>query len=143
MNASQQKYFNSKGRGYNDLAALGNNVRMVISGALSTCGVGGGTSASGPIVAGLLALVNAARLDAGKPTLGLANPLLYSIAANTPAAFNSIGSDSGNNNNQCISEPDYTCCTHGLREASNWDPLTGLGSINFAEFLKAALATKS
>jgi tripeptidyl-peptidase I len=37
----------------------------------------GGTSAASPIVASLIALLNDARLQAGQPTLGFLNPLLY------------------------------------------------------------------
>ena len=45
----------------------------------------GGTSAASPVVAAIFALINDARFRAGKPALGFANPLLYSIAANTSA----------------------------------------------------------
>ena len=131
VNASQKQLFNSAGRGYNDVAAVGNNVRMVIDGRLTVTGVGGGTSASGPIVAGLIALLNAERLDAGKAPLGLANPLLYQASAAKVGTFNAIGTTGGSNSNQCDSEPSYTCCDRGLLEASGWDPLSGLGSINF------------
>ena len=112
---------------------------MVIGGRLSPCGVGGGTSASGPIIGGLLALANAARIDAGRPPLGLVNALLY---AAPPSAFNAVGSDRGTNSNQCASEPGYECCAHGLREAAGWDPLTGLGSIDFGQLLKAVRLAK-
>lgn len=37
----------------------------------------GGTSASGPIAAGLVALLNDARLNQGLPSLGHLNPRLY------------------------------------------------------------------
>ena len=77
--------------------------------------------------------------DAGQPPLGLANPLLYQIAAKAPAAFHAVGSDGGANSNQCASEPGYECCPNGLREAAGWDPLSGLGSIDLAELLKHAV----
>jgi tripeptidyl-peptidase-1 len=32
------------------------------------------------------------------------------------------------------------CCDYGFTAVSGWDPLTGLGSINFPNFLKAALS---
>jgi hypothetical protein len=38
------KYFNSKGRGYNDVAALGSNILIVMGGGIGSTG---GTSASG------------------------------------------------------------------------------------------------
>lgn len=39
----------------------------------------GGTSAAAPVVAGIIALLNDARLRAGKPTMGFINPFLYSL----------------------------------------------------------------
>jgi tripeptidyl-peptidase-1 len=120
---------------------FGNNVRMVIGGRLTVTGVGGGTSASGPIVAGLVALLNADRLDAGKPSLGLANPLFYQVAAANAGAFKPIGAGTGggSNSNQCDSEPTYACCDRGLLEASGWDPLSGLGSMNYAALARRSL----
>ncbi|CAL1143274.1 unnamed protein product, partial [Cladocopium goreaui] len=44
----------------------------------------GGTSASSPIVAGLVALINGERLDAALPPLGFLNPLLYSTYQRWP-----------------------------------------------------------
>ena len=43
--------------------------------------IGDGTSSSTPVWAGMLSLVNTARLSAGKPPLGFVNPLLYKMAA--------------------------------------------------------------
>ena len=55
----------------------------------------GGTSASTPTFAALVALLNDARLKAGLPTLGFMNPLIYLIGAQVPSAFNDI--TKGNN----------------------------------------------
>jgi len=49
------EYFNQTGRGYPDLAAIGQNVPVVFARALQMTG---GTSASTPIVAGLVSLIN-------------------------------------------------------------------------------------
>ena len=38
----------------------------------------------------MLTLVNDKRLEAGQPTLGFVNPLMYQMAAAKPAAFNDI-----------------------------------------------------
>jgi subtilase family serine protease len=38
-----------------------------------------GTSASGPIMAGVVSLLNEARLNAGKTPLGLLNPMFYKV----------------------------------------------------------------
>ena len=37
----------------------------------------GGTSAATPVLAGMVSLINDARLEAGQPTLGFLNPFLY------------------------------------------------------------------
>lgn len=57
----------------NDAAAFGNNIVVVDGGAVAASG---GTSASGPIFAGVVGLLNDARLAAGKPPVGFLNPLL-------------------------------------------------------------------
>jgi len=46
-----------------------------------------GTSASSPFVAGLFALINSARLQAQKSSLGWINPTLYSL---DPSIFNDV-----------------------------------------------------
>lgn len=50
---------------------------MIIGGEL---GPNGGTSASAPVVASIVALLNDARLSQGKPALGFLNPLIYQYA---------------------------------------------------------------
>lgn len=50
---------------------------MIIGGEL---GPAGGTSAAAPVVASIVALLNDARLCAGKPALGFLNPLIYQYA---------------------------------------------------------------
>ena len=55
----------------------------------------GGTSAASPTFAGIVALLNDARIEKGLPTLGFLNPLLYAIGAAFPKGFNDI--TSGNN----------------------------------------------
>ena len=94
----------------------------------------GGTSASSPTFAGIVALLNDARIAAGKPPLGFLNPLIYSKGT---AAFNDItvGSNPG-------------CGTQGFSCAVGWDAgkfddthsptlfilfslVTGLGTPNF------------
>jgi kumamolisin len=67
-------------RGVPDVAADANpatGVAIVLNGQIQ---VFGGTSVATPIWAGLMGLVNQARLAAGKSTLGLLNPRLYKPA---------------------------------------------------------------
>ena len=85
--------YNTKGRGYPDVALLGHNY-PVFEG-----GVGyleDGTSASTPVFAAMLSLINARRLAAGKSSVGFANPALYSLYASNPELFNDITEGSNN-----------------------------------------------
>ncbi|KAH9890789.1 peptidase S8/S53 domain-containing protein [Xylariomycetidae sp. FL2044] len=108
-------------RGFPDVAAIGLNVATVFNG--STYGVGG-TSASAPIFAGIVTLLNEARLAAGKGPVGFLNPTLYK----NPGAFNDI--TIGNNPG---------CGTGGFNATPGWDPVTGLGTPDFEKLLPVFL----
>jgi len=110
-------FFNTSGRAYPDLSSLGVNVQIVVKGSVTAVD---GTSCSSPIVAGLVSMLNEIRLNAGKPTLGFFNPLLYHWAQNNSNAFHDV--TSGRNAEGCCP---------GFPAASGWDPVTGLGSPNF------------
>ncbi|XP_066292302.1 tripeptidyl-peptidase 1-like [Branchiostoma lanceolatum] len=68
-------YYNRVGRGYPDIAAVSNHY-WVVNNIVPVPGVLG-TSASCPVVAGILAHLNDHRLAAGLPPLGFVNPFLY------------------------------------------------------------------
>ncbi|KAL9115804.1 MAG: hypothetical protein Q9227_000172 [Pyrenula ochraceoflavens] len=114
--------YNSSGRGFPDLSAIGLNVATVFNG--RTLGVGG-TSASAPIVAGIVTLLNEARIAAGKGPIGFLNPTLYQ----NPDAFNDI--TIGNNPG---------CGTGGFNATPGWDPVTGLGTPNYEKLKDIFLA---
>ena len=120
-------YFNRSGRGIPDVAAQGSNFAIFDKGYLTTVS---GTSASGPVIAGIVALLNAARRTQGKPPLGFLNPWLY----NNSAAFTDVttGYGSGCVRNQQINRSARWYATAG------WDPVTGLGTPDFAKLLEAA-----
>lgn len=109
-------------RGFPDVAAIGLKVATVFNG--STYGVGG-TSASAPIFAGIVTLLNEARIAAGKGPVGFLNPTFYS----NPDAFNDI--TIGNNPG---------CGTNGFNATPGWDPVTGLGTPNFQKLRDVFLA---
>ncbi|KAF2155404.1 subtilisin-like protein [Myriangium duriaei CBS 260.36] len=115
--------YNTSGcaRGFPDVSAAGLNLTTVYLG--KTYGVGG-TSASAPIVASLVTLLNEERLQAGKGPLGFLNPIFYAH----PEAFNDIteGSNPG-------------CGTQGFPAAPGWDPVTGLGTPNWEKLRAIAL----
>ena len=83
-----------------------------------------GTSASSPTFAGVIALINDARVAAGKSPMGFLNPFIYA----NPQAFNDI--TSGNNPG---------CGTPGFYASEGWDPITGNGTPNFQNLLAAAM----
>eukprot|EP00697_Spironema_sp_BW2_P015446 gnl/Spiro4/6300_TR3237_c0_g1_i1.p1 gnl/Spiro4/6300_TR3237_c0_g1~~gnl/Spiro4/6300_TR3237_c0_g1_i1.p1 ORF type:complete len:578 (+),score=194.89 gnl/Spiro4/6300_TR3237_c0_g1_i1:139-1872(+) len=124
--------FNSQGRGYPDVAVMGHNY-VIIDGGQKL--IGSGTSASSPVFAAMVSLVNAARFQAGKKPLGFLNPVLYQL---TSDAF--IDITSGRNNCAAGHPGTQTCCPDGFTAISGWDPVTGLGAINFPSFLRQLLA---
>ena len=92
-------------------------------------------------MAAMIALVNNARSLAGKPPLGFVTPLIYSLAKSNPEVFNNVV---GGTNNCCAGSDDKVCCKHGFEaSAHGWDPLTGLGSIDYNAFLDAAMKVGS
>jgi len=123
--------YNGKGRGYPDVSAMGHNFAICVGGQFYT---GSGTSASTPLFAGVITLINAARLNAGKAPLGFLNPALYSLPA---TAFHDI--TSGENNCCAGSAGSQTCCTYGFTASEGWDPMTGLGSPNYPNLVAALL----
>ena len=83
-------------------------------------------------MAGMVALVNSARLAAGKPPLGWINSALYQL-------YEAFAIDIIDGANNCAAGA-LICCGHGFGALPGWDPVTGLGSVNFAAFKAAFLA---
>ena len=83
----------------------------------------------------MVALVNAARRASGNSTLGWLNPALYSLY---PSFVNDITSG----DNRCVAAG-APCCGEGFYAAPGWDPVTGLGSINFDKFLSTMMGAGS
>ncbi|KAF8530031.1 subtilisin-like protein [Hysterangium stoloniferum] len=113
--------FNTSGRGFPDISAQGQSVEIVSGG---TAELVDGTSCSSPIFASVISLLNDRLIAAGKSPLGFLNPFLYS--ATGAAALNDI--TTGNNPG---------CNTNGFPAKTGWDPVTGLGTPNFAKLLTA------
>jgi len=131
-NLPPSNLWNATGRAYPDIAMIGDKVPTVMYGSLTNFG---GTSASAPITAGVLTLLNAALLARGKSPVGPVTPLLYSIAANnqTLNPFNDITIG----HNRC---GEMACCPDGFECSKGWDAVTGLGSMNFAVIRDIMLA---
>lgn len=124
-------FFNASGRGYPDVAAYSTNFLLIQGGKPVTLS---GTSASTPLFASIVALLNDVRFLSGQPPLGFLNPWLYQAAAAHPEAFNDI--TVGVNNCRVRSQQ---CCAQGMSAAAGWDPVTGLGSPNFPVLANLAL----
>lgn len=122
-------YFNTSGRAYPDMAALSDNYWVVIN-RVPVPWVSG-TSASTPVVGGVLSLINDQRLLKGRPALGFLNPRLYKLKGQ--ALFD-------------VTEGCHLSCLDevvqgkGFCAAPSWDPVTGWGTPNYPALLAALLA---
>jgi hypothetical protein len=83
-----------------------------------------GTSASCPAIAGFISNINAARIAAGKGSLGFLNPAIYAYGS-------SFTNDITSGSIFCVA--DGTCCPQGFYAAPGWDPTTGFGSVNYGK----------
>jgi len=114
--------FNARGRGVPDVAAHAANYVTVVNGKRMTVF---GTSASTPVFASIIALVNDARLRAGKSTVGFINPVLYA----NPHMMNDV-----------IEGGSYGCGKEAFRARNGWDPVTGLGTPDFEKLVDLYLS---
>ena len=116
-------YFNPNGRGYPDISAVCHHFCIVRSMHFET---GSGTSASTPTVAGIISLLNDARLQNNKSTLGFLNPFLYQTSA-------TMYDVTAGHNEGCLPGD------IGFYATTGWDPVTGCGTPNFPAMVKAAV----
>lgn len=131
--------FNPFGRGFPDVSAQGVHFPVIDKGTLLTLY---GTSCSTPVFAGVIALLNDARLRAGKPLMGFLNPWLYGAGCtglNDITAGNSVGCDGDNMLNQTIVGSGIVP-NASWEAVSGWDPVTGLGTPAFDRMLNLALS---
>jgi len=103
----------------------------------------GGTSAAAPVIAGIIGLINDARLHAGKAALGFFNPALYSSGYKSFTDITggrSIGCDGSDTQTGAgvagagIIPYAYWNATQG------WDAATGWGVPKFSKLLDYALS---
>jgi len=121
-------YFNHTGRGYPDVAAVGHNGYILDGG---NAGLIGGTSQSSPTFAAVAALLaDAYKTKTGK-SFGFMNPLLYAAWKADPSTFIDITVG----DNICTEDGCSPTCV-GYVCTKGWDPVTGLGSPNYASLLK-------
>ncbi|KAJ5640090.1 Peptidase S8/S53 subtilisin/kexin/sedolisin [Penicillium longicatenatum] len=129
--------FNPKGRAFPDVAAQGQNYAIYEKGHLSAVD---GTSCAAPAFAGVIALINDALIQAGKPTMGFLNPWLYSTgreALNDITTGGSTGCD-GHSRFGGAANGGPVVPYASWNATEGWDPVTGLGTPNFTKMLAAA-----
>jgi hypothetical protein len=130
--------YNPAGRGYPDVSLVGADYPVVINGDIYRIF---GTSASTPVFAAFVSLLNALRLgrNASSGGVGWLNPTLYAVGNNV--TFNGtdtlIFNDVTSGDNKCCAHNNpalATCCASGFTAVSGWDPVTGWGSVDFPKF---------
>ncbi|KAF2217659.1 hypothetical protein CERZMDRAFT_108334 [Cercospora zeae-maydis SCOH1-5] len=117
------RYNNSQqARGYPDLSANGAHYALALHGNWTEIY---GTSCATPTMASILTLINEARYNAGKTSIGFINPVIYG----NPQIFNDV--TEGHNPG---------CNTSGFAAVPGWDPLTGMGTPVFPKMLEVFMA---
>ena len=139
------KGYNPTGRGYPDVSFVGARYSTFVGGDEAFMF---GTSASAPVFAAMISLVNALRAKKGKGPIGFVNPTLYNIGIfnqtfwnqlNLTGSATQIYTDITVGNNKCCARASnpltpVVCCPTGFVTAPGWDPVTGWGSMPFTKF---------
>jgi len=138
------------GRGVPDLSIMGNNFLTRIGGQWYRVT---GTSASAPVFAGMVTLINGQRVSQGNGTFGWLNPTIYNAAAKSNTKYFSLFNDivEGSNDNYLYVDrwnggSIKKCPGLGWVAAPGWDAATGLGTPKFQYFksyIVNATATRS
>ncbi|KAH9176752.1 subtilisin-like protein [Lactarius sanguifluus] len=110
--------YNPGGRGVPDIALQGMNFGIIFKTKFKSLD---GTSCATPTAAGIISLLNDYRISNGRPPLGFLNPFLYGIGLE---GLNDITSGSNPG-----------CKTKGFSAVPGWDPITGLGSLDFEKLV--------
>ncbi|KAI4719111.1 subtilisin-like protein [Aureobasidium sp. EXF-10727] len=119
--------YNSSGRAFPDVSAQYFNYQIVHNRMEKSVE---GTSASTPVLAGIVGQVNSALIGASKSPLGFMNPFLYSVGHK---AFKDVASGSSKG---CGREGSSV---EGWKSVKGWDPVTGLGTPNYEKLLSIAM----
>ncbi|XXG95171.1 hypothetical protein Hte_001431 [Hypoxylon texense] len=127
INGSHKGLYNASGRAFPDISATGTNYVIQVGGYETDVL---GTSASTPVVAALVSLINDSRLRSGKNSTGWLNPLLY-----TQPVREALEDVTAGVSQACVfgeeKEP-------GWESIQGYDCVTGLGSVgDFRKLLKA------
>jgi len=134
----QAGLFNAKGRAFPDVSAQGRNYAIYEKGMLTKVD---GTSCASPAFAGIIALLNDARVRANQPTMGFLNPWLYGDGL---AGLNDIvhGGSTGCSGNARFGGPSNggpVVPYASWNATQGWDPVSGLGTPDFAKLKNIAI----
>jgi tripeptidyl-peptidase-1 len=140
------QFANFSGRGFPDLSAHSLNpyYSFFAAGRRDTVG---GTSAAAPVVAGLVALLNSARLKTGRPTMGFLNPWLYSLGSGSRNASLGLVDVTMGASVGCtgLSLQSQSPVPSGMIPGAmwnatvGWDPVTGLGYPDLRAWTREAM----
>jgi len=117
-------YFSRGGRGFPDVSALASSYLICLYNRLISVH---GTSASAPVFASMITMINNERLQAGKGTVGFVNPVLYAHAGE---AFNDV---TDGVNVGCGAKPSF-------RATEGRDAVTGLGTPDYEKLRQILLS---
>jgi len=123
-------YFNAANRAFPDVSACGHNFPILASGSWETVD---GTSASTPVTAALVALINSARFTAGKGPIGFWAPVAYALFAKDPTSFIDITVGDNKSTESCTAD-------YGFTAIAGYDAATGLGTPVFSKWLNYAMS---
>lgn len=118
--------YNQTGAAFPDVSAVALGFWTYVGGIPDEVG---GTSAATPTFAGIVSLLNDARMAQGKKALGPMNQLIYQH----PEAFTDITRGVNTGGGGCEG-------CGGFSAAKGWDPVTGMGSPRFDVLMKLALS---
>ena len=127
--------YNPAGRGFPDVAAQAKGFQVVTHGRVISVG---GTSASAPTFAGLVSMLNNARLKKGLPPMGFLNPWLYKVGVSGLTDIVDGGSKGCTGKSLYSGLPAPLVIGASWNATQGWDPATGLGTPLFDKLLDLA-----
>ena len=128
--------YNRSGRGFPDVAAQGRYFHVIDKG---TERLVSGTSASSPAFAGVIALINAYRIQAGKKPLGFLNPWIYQEGYKGLTDIVNGGSTGCSGTDIYSGLPAPFVPYASWNATQGWDPVTGYGTPIFDKLLESAM----
>jgi len=115
--------WNPNNRGFPDIGAVGENFCCLDPG--TSCSLLAGTSASCPLIASLITLLNQDRLNAGKTPLGFVNQVIYDMFDADSSKYFTNTFTQQTNGGECGTSFGF------YSQPGFWSPLVGVGSPKF------------